>query len=60
MSDEDRQLIREDLREIEKDLAFEVVEAYQGRRVEDFANALVTLQVLVEVVSNLCERPRLG
>ena len=60
MSDEDRQLICEDLREIEKDLAFEVVEAYQGRRVEDFANALVTLQVLVEVVSNLCERPRLG
>ena len=54
MSDGDLALVCENLRKIEKDLAFEAVEAYESRRMGDFADALATLQALVEVVGSLC------
>jgi hypothetical protein len=55
LSDEDLGLACKDLRKIEKDLAFEVVESYQNRRMKDFADALLTLQALVQTVTLLCE-----
>ncbi len=55
LSDEDLELVCEDLRKIEKDIAFEAVESYQSRRMEDFADALLTLQSLVEIVKSLCQ-----
>ncbi len=53
MSDEDLELVCEKLRMIEKDLAFEVVEAYQERRMDDFANALTTLKDLADSLERL-------
>jgi hypothetical protein len=53
-SDRDLKLACEDLRKIEKDLAFEVIESYEDRGMEDFADALVALQSLVRVVTHLC------
>ncbi len=53
-SDKDLELACEDLRKIEKDLAFEVAESYQSRRMEDFADALLALASLVQVVNQLC------
>ena len=53
-SDRDLKLACEDLRKIEKDLAFEVIESYEDRRMEDFAEALIALQSLVRVVTHLC------
>lgn len=38
-SDKDLEIVCEDLRKIEKDLAFEVTEAYKDRRMEDFRRA---------------------
>ncbi len=55
MSDEDLELACKNLRKIEKDLAFEVVESYQNRRMEDFADALLTLQALVQTVTLFCK-----
>lgn len=55
MSDEDLELVCEDLRRIEKDLAFEVVEAYRERRTDDFANALTTLRDLADSLEKLCK-----
>ncbi|MCS4540295.1 MAG: hypothetical protein HYU03_06380 [Thaumarchaeota archaeon] len=55
MSDEDLELICEELRGIEKDLAFEVVEAYRERRKDDFANALTALKDLSDVLETLCK-----
>ena len=52
MSDEDLELVCEELRGIEKDLAFEVVEAYRERRKEDFANALKDLADALERLYN--------
>lgn len=54
MSDEDLELVCEELRGIEKDLAFEVVEAYRERRKEDFANALTALKDLADALERLC------
>jgi len=54
LSDEDLELACEDLRKIEKDLAFEVVESYQERRMVGFVDALLALQVLVQTVNLLC------
>ncbi len=54
-TDEDLELVCEELRKIEKDLAFEVVEAYQERRVDDFANALTTLRDLADSLERLCK-----
>jgi len=54
LSEEDLVVACKDLRKIEKELAFEVVESYQSRRMEDFADALLTLQALVETVNSLC------
>ena len=53
-SDKDLELVCEDLRKIEKDLAFEVTESYRDRRMEDFADALIALRSLVRVVTRLC------
>ena len=58
LSDEDLELVCEDLRKIEKDIAFEAVEPYQSRRMGDFADALLTLQSLVEIVDSLCTESR--
>jgi hypothetical protein len=60
LSDEDLDLACKKLRTIEKDLAFEVVESYQSRRMEDFADALLTLQALVQTVGSLCESSKKG
>ena len=54
-SDKDLELVCGDLRKIEKDLAFEVTESYKDRRMEDFADALVALQSLVEVIDQMCD-----
>ena len=53
-ADKDLKLVCEGLRRIEKDLAFEAVESYQTRRMEDFADALRALRVLVGAVTSLC------
>ncbi len=58
LSDADLELVCEDLQKIEKDIAFEAVESYQSRRMEDFADALLTLQSLVEIVKSLCQESR--
>ncbi len=42
------------LEEIETDLVFELVEAYQERRSEDFGNALTLLKDLVELRRTVC------
>jgi hypothetical protein len=54
LSDRDLELVCADLRKIEKDLAFEVVESYQDGRMEGFVDALLSLQVLVQTVNLLC------
>ena len=41
-------------REIETDLAFKVIEAYQERRMDDFADALTTLKDLARLRSTIC------
>lgn len=53
-SDKDLEVACQRLRKIEKELAFEVVESYQDRRMEEFADALIALQSLVQVVDQLC------
>ncbi len=53
-SDRDLRLACEDLRKIEKDLAFQVIESYEDRRMDDFADALIALRSLVRVVTQLC------
>lgn len=55
MSDEDLELVCEELRGIEKDLAFEVVEAYRERRKDDFANAPTALKDLADSLERLCK-----
>ena len=52
----DLDLVCGDLRDVEKDLAFEIVESYRERRAEDFADALLALQSLVVVVDRLCKK----
>jgi len=54
-SDRDLELVCEDLRKIERDLAFEVAESYEGRRMEDFADTPLALQSIVRVVKELYE-----
>lgn len=54
-SDKDLELVCKDLRKIEKDLSFEVIESYRGRRMDDFADALLALQSLIQVVGHLCK-----
>jgi len=54
LSDEDLERACEDLRKIEMDLAFEVVESYQDRRTVGFVDGLLTSQALVQTVNLLC------
>ena len=53
-SDRDLEVACQRLRQIEKDLAFQVIESYEDRRMEDFADSLIALQSLVRVVTRLC------
>ena len=48
MSEDDLELACARLQRIERDLVFEVVESYEEGRATEFADALLTLQVLVE------------
>jgi hypothetical protein len=54
LSTEDRARICAGVREIETDLGFAVIEAYQERRMDDFAEALAALKDLAELYSRLC------
>gem|GEM_PF-4855747 len=55
MKEEDRRRICEGFQEIERDLAFEVLEAWQGRRLDEFAGALVSLRLIGEITLDLCK-----
>ncbi len=55
LSDEDLALVCEELRGIEKDLGFEVVEAYRARGKDDFPNALTALKDLADALERLCK-----
>jgi hypothetical protein len=54
-SDKDLELACEDLRKIEKELAFEVTESYKDSGMEDFDDVLLALQSLVGVIGHLCK-----
>lgn len=58
MSQQDRERICIGFQEIETDVAFEVIEAYQERRMDDFADALTTLKDLAELRSTICNKKR--
>jgi len=60
LSQQDRARICAEFQEIETDLAFEVVEAYQERRVDDFADALATLKDLAGLYYVLYKEPAIG
>jgi len=45
-------------REIQTDLAFETVEAYHERRMDDFAAALAALKDLSDAITTLCRHTR--
>jgi hypothetical protein len=60
LSQQDRARICAEFREIQTDLAFEVVEAYQQRRMDDFADALATLNDLAGLYSILCKESVVG
>ena len=45
-------------REGQTDLAFETVEAYHERRMDDFAAALAALRHLSDVMTTLCRHTR--
>jgi len=53
-SERDREDVCAGLREIETDLAFRVVQAYQKGRMDEFADALAALKDLTELVSRFC------
>ena len=44
--------------EIQTDLAFETVEAYHERRMDDFAATLAALKDLSDVITTLCSHTR--
>lgn len=54
MQEIDRERVCESLQEIETDLAFELVEAYKERRLEDFGNAVFLARDLAEFHRILC------
>ena len=54
MREEDRTYACEELQKIQSDLAFAAIEAYQERRLEDFASALILLRDFVEVQKMMC------
>jgi hypothetical protein len=55
LSGEDLKHGCEGLRRIQTDLILEVVEAYQERRMDAFAEALAALRDLSEVAAKLCK-----
>ena len=55
MSEDDLELACARLQRIERDPVFEVVESYEEGRATEFADALLTLQVLVETARGLCD-----
>ena len=55
MKEEDRRRICEGFQEIERDLAFEVLEAWHDRRLDDFIGALDNLRILREIEREMCK-----
>ena len=55
MKEADLKRVCEGFEEIERDLAFEVLDAWRERRLEVFAGVLDNLRILREIVRDLCK-----
>ncbi len=54
MLKKDRDHACKNLDAIETDLAFELIEAYEDRRLDDFASSLLVVRDLIEVRKAVC------
>ncbi len=55
MREEDRKRACENFQEIERDLAYQVVEARKDRDLETFLGGLDNLRILLEIERELCK-----